>query len=107
MEIPTQQKTKIVNDIVGDGESMVISSKNTFKRNRVVNDSDEDGEGINIVQKWFLVFKINFLIILIAGNESNFTIKESMVLFPKNHTKRSKIVNDIDGGGDKDDGGGD
>jgi hypothetical protein len=49
MEIPTQQKTKIVNDIVGDGESMVISSKNTFKRNKVVNDSDEDGEGINIV----------------------------------------------------------
>ena len=46
MEIPTQQKTKIVNDIVGDGESMVISSKNTFKRNKVVNDSDEDGEGI-------------------------------------------------------------
>ena len=60
---------------------------------------------INIVQKWFLVFKINFLIILIAGDESNFTIKESMVMFPKNHTKRSK--NDIDGGGDKDDGGGD
>ena len=50
----------------------------------------------------FWVFKFTFLVISIAGNESNFTIKESMVMFPKNSTKRSKIVNDIDGDGDKD-----
>ena len=50
----------------------------------------------------FSFFKFTFfLIILIAGNESNLTIKESMVMFPKNSTKRSKIVNNIDGDGDK------
>jgi hypothetical protein len=51
----------------------------------------------------FRFFKFTFLIISIAGNESNFTIKESMVMFPKNSTKRSKIDNDIDGDGDGDD----
>ena len=64
MEIPTQQKTKIVNDIEGDGESMVISSKNTFKRNKVVNDSDEDGEGIKCYFKIcsFLYYCFIFLV---------------------------------------------
>ena len=42
----------------------------------------------------FVFFKFTFLIISIAGNESNF-------MFPKNSTKRSKIVNNIDGDGDK------
>jgi len=35
-----------------------------------------------------------FFIILIAGNESNF-------IFSKNSTKLSKVVNNIDGDGDK------
>jgi hypothetical protein len=42
----------------------------------------------------FGFFKFTFLIILITGNESNF-------MFSKNSTKLSKVVNNIDGDGDK------
>jgi hypothetical protein len=41
MEIPTQQKTKIVNDIDGDGDD----------------DDDENGEGIKYYLKMVLCFK--------------------------------------------------
>ena len=41
MEIPTQQKTKIVNDIDGDGDE----------------DDDENGEGIKYYLKMVLCFK--------------------------------------------------
>ena len=40
---------------------------------------------------------------LITGHESKFTTKESMVISSKNSTKRSIVVNDIDGDGDGDD----
>ena len=42
----------------------------------------------------FGFFKFTFLIISITGNESNF-------MFSKNSTKLSKVVNNIDGDGDK------
>ena len=51
----------------------------------------------------FGFFKFTFLIISIAGNESKFTTKESMVISSKNSLKRNKVVNDIDGDGDGDD----
>ena len=41
MEIPTQQKTEIVNDIDGDGDD----------------DDDENGEGIKYYLKMVLCFK--------------------------------------------------
>jgi hypothetical protein len=35
---------------------MVISSKNSLKQNKVVRDSDENGEGINCYfKKWFFL----------------------------------------------------
>jgi len=43
MEIPTQQKTKIVNDIDGDGDDD--------------DDDDENGEGIKYYLKMVLCFK--------------------------------------------------
>ena len=67
---------------------MVISSKNSLKRNKVVRDSDENGEGINCYfKKWFFLITILF-IWLIAG-------KAFM------STKRTHVVFDIDG--DEDD----
>ena len=67
---------------------MVISSKNSLKRNKVVRDSDENGEGINCYFKKCFVFIIILFIGLIAG-------KAFM------STKRTHVVFDNDG--DEDD----
>jgi len=52
---------------------MVISSKNSLKRNKVVRDSDENGEGINCYFK--NVFFYSYFIYLINSRQSFYVHK--------------------------------